>query len=210
VGAFRLVEALRPHAAGAVAELRRGGMDVALLTGDTQAAAVAASVFAPDELALGLTPAAKVAQIRALRERRRRGVRRGRGAIAMVGDGINDAPALAAADVGIAVAEATDLARITADAVVLGGDLRAVPWLVAHARRTRAIARQNLAWAFGYNAVAVALAAAGLLNPLVASAAMIGSSLAVVLNARRLALGRVDTAPSDERAPLEQPLPSAG
>ena len=84
-------------------------------------------------------------------------------------------------------ASATDLARLTADVVVLGGDLRAVPWLVAHARRVRRVMRQNLAWAFGYNAVAVALAAAGLLTPLVASLAMLGSSLAVVANARRLA-----------------------
>lgn len=93
---------------------------------------------------------------------------------------------VAAADVGIAVAGATDLARLTADVAVLGGDLRAVPWLVAHARRVRRVALENLAWAFGYNLLAVAFAAAGRLNPLVASLAMIASSAAVVANARRL------------------------
>jgi cation transport ATPase len=94
---------------------------------------------------------------------------------------------LAAADVGIAVASATDLARLSADVVVLGADLELVPWLLAHARRVRRVARQSLVWAFAYNAVGVALAAAGALDPIVASLAMIGSSVAVVANGRRVA-----------------------
>jgi Cu2+-exporting ATPase len=100
---------------------------------------------------------------------------------------LNDAPALAAAAVGIAVGAATDLARTSADVVVIGEDLRAVPWLLAHARRVRRVIRQNLCWAFGYNATAVALAVAGRLDPIVASLAMLASSLGVVANARRIA-----------------------
>ena len=123
---------------------------------------------------------------------------------------INDAPALAAADLGIAVAGATD-ARLTADVVVLGGGLAAVPWLVEHARRVRRVARQNLAWAFGYNAAAVVLAATGALTPLVAALAMLTSSLAVVANARRLGGGHAvpATIPDPALAALE-PAMSAG
>jgi len=187
LGAIRLSEAIRPEAGDAVAALRSSGASVGLLTGDLSADAVAPEPFRHAEVAFGLAPEAKVARIAQLRAERGRTA--AAGAIAMVGDGINDAPALAAADVGIAVSGASDLARLTADVAVLGGDLRAVPWLLAHARRARAVARENLAWAFGYNAVAVALAAAGSLTPLVASLAMIASSAAVVANARRLARG---------------------
>jgi Cu2+-exporting ATPase len=178
LGTLRFAEAPRPGARPAVEALRALGVRVGLLSGDTAAGAVVPAIIPASDAALGLLPEDKIERLRAART--------ASGPVAMVGDGINDAPALAAADVGIAVGNATDLARLTADVVVLSGDLGAVPWLVRHARRVRRVMRQNLAWAFGYNAAAVVLAAAGTLTPLVASLAMLASSLAVTLNARRL------------------------
>jgi heavy metal translocating P-type ATPase len=180
LGVLRFVERPRSEAAGALAALRRLGLRVMLATGDRQASAVVPDLVAPEEAALGLLPDEKMARVRMLRD--------SAGPIAMVGDGVNDAPALAAADLGIAVAGATDLTRVNADVAILGDDLGRVAWLIAHARRTSRVARQNIVWAFVYNAVAIGFAAAGRLGPLVAAAAMLGSSLAVMANARRLAI----------------------
>jgi heavy metal translocating P-type ATPase len=179
LGTLRFIEGLRSSAAESVATLRELGAGVTVLSGDAVADALVPALFRPDEVHVGLAPADKVAMVARLRGN-------GGRPVAMVGDGINDAPALAAADLGIAVASATDLARLTADVVLLGDDLRRVPWLLQHARRVRLVIRENLAWAFAYNAVAVGLAAAGRLNPLVASIAMLASSAAVAANARRL------------------------
>jgi Cu2+-exporting ATPase len=179
LGALRFAEAPRPDAAAAVLGLRRLGVRVGLLSGDTSAAAVVAARKAPAGAAPGLLPEGKVAHVRA---------RRGR-VVAMVGDGINDAPALAAADLGVAVGNATDLARMTADVAIIGDELDRVPWLIGYCRRVVGVIRQNLLWAFAYNLGAVAAAAAGVLNPLIASLAMLASSLAVVANARRLRSG---------------------
>ena len=180
LGALRFAETPRAGAAEAIAELRALDVRPGLVTGDARAAAVVPALIPAADAATGLLPEEKLAYVRA---------RRADGPTAMIGDGINDAPALAAADVGIAVGQATDLARLTADVALLGGDLRQVPWLIAHARRVRRVVRQNLAWSFGYNGLAVACALTGRLDPLVAALAMLGSSLGVVANARRLARG---------------------
>src|SRR5262245_9609136 len=170
----------RPDARATVEALRQRGIGAALLTGDLPAAAqrIAAVVgIAGHDVEAGLLPEAKCA---ALARRRQDG------AVAMVGDGLNDGPVLAAADVGIAVGSATDLARETAAVVLPPDGLRLLPWAIDVARAVRATILTNLAWAFGYNFVAVGLAMAGLLQPVLAAAVMAGSSILVVLNSLRL------------------------
>ena len=160
-----------------VAALSEGDRDVVVLTGDDEAAAASFAEHPDvDEVFAGLPPDGKVAAIRRLRDR---------GRVAMIGDGANDAPALAAADVGIAIAGGTSLPADAADAVVTDGRLAPVPTLFDLAAGTRRRVRQNLVWALCYNAVAIPLAAAGLLNPLFAALAMAASSTLVVLNSGR-------------------------
>jgi Cu2+-exporting ATPase len=151
--------------------------DLVVLTGDEGRAAERFEAHpAVDEVFAGVPPDGKVAAIERLRSR---------GRVTMVGDGANDAPALAAADSGIAIARGTKLATDAADAVVTTDRLDAVPVLFDIAGGTRRRVRENLVWAFGYNAVAIPLAAAGLLNPLFAALAMATSSALVVLNSTR-------------------------
>jgi P-type Cu+ transporter len=178
-GALAVADTVKPSAPGAVAGLRRLGLRPVLLTGDNEetARAVAAAVGVDDVIA-GILPAAKAAIIRDLQARGHR--------IAMVGDGVNDGPALAAADLGIAVGAGTDVAICAADLILLRDDLRVVPEAITLARATLTTIRRNLAWAFGYNAAAVPLAALGFLNPLIAAAAMTMSSVLVVANSLRL------------------------
>ncbi|WP_265110055.1 heavy metal translocating P-type ATPase [Halosolutus halophilus] len=158
-------------------ETLSAGREIVVLTGDEGAAADRfRDVDAVDEVFAGVPPEAKAETVRRLRSR---------GTVAMVGDGSNDAPALAAADVGIAMGSGTKLATEAADAVIVGDDLGAVAETFAVAAGTHRRIRQNLAWAFAYNAVAIPLAIAGLLNPLFAAVAMAGSSVIVVVNSSR-------------------------
>ena len=125
-----------------------------------------------------LRPEQKVAKVLQIREQY--------GAVAMVGDGINDAPALAASDVGIAMGCGADVSRDSAQVCLLSNDVSRIPWAIHLAQRTRSVIRQNLFWAFGYNFVGVIVAACGILNPAVAAGLMIVSSLLVISNSLRL------------------------
>ncbi|QRV16589.1 cation-translocating P-type ATPase [Haloterrigena salifodinae] len=165
------------EALDAALEALSSGREIVVLTGDEGPAAERfRATDGVDEVFAGVPPEAKAETVDRLRTR---------GPVAMVGDGSNDAPALAAADVGIAMGGGTQLATDAADAVIVGDDLEAVGETLAIAASTHRRIRQNLGWAFCYNAVAIPLAVAGLLNPLFAAVAMAASSLLVVLNSSR-------------------------
>lgn len=179
VGLVSVADAVKPTSAQAITELRGLGLRPVLLTGDHEAAArsVAAEVGIDDVIA-GVLPEEKVATVERLQES---------GAIVvMVGDGVNDAAALAQADLGMAMGTGTDVAIEAADLTLVRGDLRSAVDGLRLSRRTLAIIKGNLFWAFAYNAAAIPLAMAGLLNPLVAGAAMAFSSVFVVSNSLRL------------------------
>jgi P-type Cu2+ transporter len=185
-----------PEARSTIAALSRLGMRAALLTGDLVPVAqrVAAAVGVEDWQA-GLSPEAK----RDALDRRRQGY----GVVAMVGDGLNDGPALAGADIGIAVDGATDLARTAADLVLPAGGLWILPWVVGLARAVNRTILTNLCWAFGYNLIALTCAALGLLQPILAAAIMAGSSLLVVVNSLRLERFPDPAPPAmDDRPPI--------
>jgi len=215
-GAFAVTDTVKPSAATAVAALRRLGLRPVLLTGDNAATARAvADAAGIGEVISEALPAAKARVITELQEAGR--------SVAMVGDGVNDGPALAAARLGLALGSGTDVAICAADMILLRDDLGAVPDAIALARATFRTIRRNLAWAFCYNVLAIPLAAVGLLNPLVAAATMTLSSVFVVWNSLRLrrfaaparspAAGRRMTSGScsDEgNAPAETATPSAG
>ncbi|WP_447942689.1 heavy metal translocating P-type ATPase [Microbacterium aurum] len=172
-------DTVRPDSARTVAALRALGLDVILLTGDNEGAAraVGAAVGIPRVIA-GVLPEEKVAQIGLLQQDGRR--------VAMVGDGINDAAALATADLGLAMGGGTDAAMHASDIALTGHGLAPVLTAIRLSRRTMRIIRGNLFWAFAYNVAALPLAALGLLNPMIAGAAMAFSSVFVVLNSLRL------------------------
>ena len=178
-GALAVADTVKPSAAAAVARLRRLGLRTLLLTGDSESAARSAAAQAGiDEVVAGALPADKV---RVLRDLQASGH-----TVAMVGDGVNDGPALATADLGLALGSGTDVAITAADLILLRDDLGAVPDGIGLARATFTTIRRNIIWAFGYNLAFIPLAAAGLLNPIIAAAAMALSSAFVVWNSVRL------------------------
>jgi len=208
-GAARAVlvvaDAIKPTSAEAVASLRALGLRPVLLTGDnaTTARAVAAEVGI-DEVIAEVLPSDKADVVRRLQDEGR--------VVAMVGDGVNDAPALALADLGLAIGTGTDVAIEASDLTLVTGDLRAAADAIRLSRATLRTVRQNLGWAFGYNVAAIPVAAAGLLNPAIAGVAMAASSVSVVANALRLRRFRstygagVAAGPS----PTSRPVPDDG
>jgi Cu+-exporting ATPase len=186
LGLLAAADVLKPEAPAVVAALRRRGLRVAMLTGDNRVTADAVARRAGvDRVLAEVLPDAKAREIEALQAEGRR--------VAMVGDGINDAPALAKADVGIAMGSGTDVAIEAADVTLVRGDLRAVVAAVDLSRRTIRVVKENLGWAFGYNVVLIPVAAGVLypiwgllLSPILAGAAMAFSSVSVVTNSLRL------------------------
>jgi Cu+-exporting ATPase len=178
-GAIEIADANKPEAAAAVRRLQEMGLEVWLITGDQRAAAEAAARAAGiQRVAAEVSPADKLARIRELQAGGKR--------VAMVGDGINDAPALAQADLGIAMGTGSDIALEAGAVTLTHGNLHGVADAIELSRRTMRIIRQNLFWAFAYNTIGIPVAALGLLSPMLASAAMALSSVTVVSNSLRL------------------------
>jgi Cu+-exporting ATPase len=181
LGRFALGDVPKPQAAEAIARLRRARHEVFLITGDSPAtaAAIATQVgISGQNVFAGIRPEHKAQIVADLQDR---GLR-----VAFVGDGINDAPALEQADLGIAVSRASDVAREAADLVLLRSDIEAIPEAIGLAQAALRTIRQNLFWAFFYNAAAIPLAALGFLSPVICAAAMGLSDVLVIGNALRL------------------------
>ncbi|MGO0575621.1 heavy metal translocating P-type ATPase [Ornithinimicrobium panacihumi] len=187
--AITVADTPRETSTAAVARLRELGLTPYLLTGDNEHTArrVAEEVgIDPDNVDAGVMPEDKFAHVKALQDRGR--------VVAMVGDGVNDAAALAQADLGMAMGSGTDVAAESADIVLMRSDVEAVADAIGLSRKTLRIIKENLAWAFGYNTLAIPLAAFGMLTPMIAGAAMAFSSVLVVLNSLRLkGYGRGDS-----------------
>lgn len=196
IATIAAADTLKPEASAVVAVLRALGLEVVMLTGDNRRTAEAIARQAGiDRVLAEVLPEDKAREVASLRGENR--------LVAMVGDGINDAPALAGADVGIAMGSGTDVAIEAADVTLMRGDLRGVPAAVELSRRTIGIIKQNLVWAFGYNAVLIPVAAGALypvwgvlLSPILAGAAMAFSSVSVVTNSLRLKRWRPRAVPA--------------
>jgi Cu+-exporting ATPase len=179
-------ESLRPESREALARLGGLGLGTSILTGDHRKRAERIGTELGVEVISELSPPGKVDAVARLRARC--------GRVAMVGDGLNDAPALLAADVGMAMGCGADLTRESGDVCLLGNDLRGVPFAIALARKTVRTIQTNLFWAFAYNAIGIGLALSGLLNPMIAAGAMVLSSIFVVTNSLRPGRDEIDLA----------------
>ncbi|HTL28474.1 MAG TPA: heavy metal translocating P-type ATPase, partial [Tepidisphaeraceae bacterium] len=201
LGILHLADEIKPDSIAAIDELHKMNLRTVLLSGDNEPAAKQIATQAGiDDVRANVRPDGKASAIRELQTvRTNTTVRRAdfsppvsRSRVAMVGDGINDAPALAQADLGIAIGSGSDIAKETGDIVLVGGSLKGIATAIRLSRATMSVIRQNLFFAFLYNVIAIPLAAFGLLNPLIAAAAMALSDVTVLGNALRLRKKRID------------------